>query len=94
MPIHTADIMVVGAKAQSKDGRILGLPGVDAEAGYKQKVVQWCFDGASPPLIVEVSDPIPSPEVPGKVCYVVYVPESHLAPNFLNGRKGVWVRID
>lgn len=44
-------------KANSSDGRIEDLPGVDMEAGYKQKIVQWCFDGASP-LTVEVSDPL------------------------------------
>jgi hypothetical protein len=85
--------MVVGAKANSADGRIEDLPGVDEQAGYKQKVVQWCFDAVSPPLVVEVSDAIP---VSGnrKVCYVIYTAESDLAPHFLNGRKGVWVRTD
>ena len=48
--------MVIGARADSKDGRIQELTGVNAENGYKQKIVQWCFDGASPPLAVEVSD--------------------------------------
>jgi len=83
--------MVVGARANSA-GRIEDLPGVDVQAGYKQKVVQWCFDGASPPLTVAVSDPIPAAN--GKVCYVVYTAESDVAPHFLNGRKGVWVRTD
>lgn len=87
-------LMVVGAKAKSSDGRIEGLPGVDVEAGYKQKLVQWCFDAVSPPLTVEVSDPISVPASDGKACYVVNVPESDLAPHFLNGRKGVWIRTD
>jgi hypothetical protein len=86
--------MLVGAKADSKDGRLLDLPGVDPIAGYKQKVVDWCFAGASPPLNVEVSDPIPTPTKNGKVCYAIYVSESDVAPHFLNGRKGVWVRTD
>jgi hypothetical protein len=86
--------MVVGAGAESADGRIKDLNGVDVEAGYKQKVVQWCFDGVSPPLVVEVSDAIPSPSGNGKVCYVINVEESDVAPHFLNGRKGVWVRTD
>ncbi|MFI5114094.1 MAG: helix-turn-helix domain-containing protein [Terriglobales bacterium] len=86
--------MVIGARANSADGRLEGLPGVDEEAGYKQKVVDWCFNGASPPLSVEVSDPIPAPEGNGKVCYVVHTPESDNAPHFLNGRKGIWVRTD
>jgi predicted HTH transcriptional regulator len=86
--------LLIGAKADSKDGRIQDLPGVDPENGYKQKVVQWCFDGASPPLIVEVSDTIPVPAADGKVCYVIFVAESDVAPHFLNNRKGVWVRAD
>lgn len=68
--------MVIGAKANSADGRIEELPGVDAQDGYKQKVVDWCFGGASPPLSVEVSDPIPAPSAGGKVCYIVHVGES------------------
>jgi hypothetical protein len=86
--------LVVGAKAESKDGRIEDLPGVDEESGYKQKVVDWCFNGASPPLIVQVSDPIPAPSGGGKVCYVIHAAESDAAPHFLNGRKGVYVRTD
>lgn len=35
--------MVVGARANSADGRLTELPGVDPESGYRQKVVQWCF---------------------------------------------------
>jgi len=86
--------MVVGARANSSDGRIEDLPGVDEQAGYRQKIVQWCFDGASPPLTVEVSDAIPAPAANGRVCYVISTPESDVAPHFLNGRKGVYVRTD
>jgi hypothetical protein len=86
--------MVIGAKANSSDGRIEDLPGVDEQPGYKQKVVQWCFDAVSPPLIVEVSDPIPVPSGGTKCCYVIYTTESDVAPHFLNGRKGVWARSD
>ncbi|MDD5544701.1 MAG: ATP-binding protein [Acidobacteriia bacterium] len=87
-------VVVVGAKANSSDGRIVGFPGVDIQSGYKQKVVQWCFDGAMPPLEVEVSDPIQIPSGNGRVCYVLFSPESENAPHFLNGRKGVYVRSD
>jgi predicted HTH transcriptional regulator len=76
--------MVIGAKANSSDGRIEDLPGVNEESGYKQKVVDWCFNGASPPLIVQVSDPIPAPVGGGKVCYVVHTAESDVAPHFLD----------
>ena len=86
--------MVVGERANSADGRVEELPGVDEEAGYKQKVVDWCFKHVSPPLTVEVSDPIPAPATSGKVCYVIHTAESDVAPHFLNGRKGIWVRSD
>jgi hypothetical protein len=84
--------VVIGAAAQSKDGRIEGLPGVDDVPGYKQKIVDWCFKECSPPINVDVSGPIPTPNNDGKVCYIISVEESDVAPHFLNGRKGVWVR--
>jgi hypothetical protein len=86
--------LVVGADANSADGRLKDLPGVDLQAGFKQTIVQWCFGYVSPPLNVEVSDPIPTPDATGKVCYVLFVHESDLAPHFLNGRKGVYIRTD
>lgn len=58
------------------------------------KLNQWAFDSCSRPLVIEVSNPISVPSGTGKVCYVIYVPESDLAPHFLNGRKGIWVRTD
>lgn len=84
--------IVVGAAAQSKDGRIDDLRGVDEVPGYKQKIVDWCFKECSPPVTVDVSGPIPTPNNDGKVCYVVSVEESAVAPHFLNGRKGLWIR--
>jgi predicted HTH transcriptional regulator len=85
---------VIGAKANSADGRLQELSGVEEQSGYKQRLNQWAFDACSPPLVIEISNPIPVPSGNGKVCYVIYVPESDSAPHFLNGRKGVWVRTD
>jgi len=85
-------LLVVGATAQSKDGRIEDLPGIDEVSGYKQKIVDWCFRECSPPIAVDVSGPIPTPSNNGKVCYVISVEESDVAPHFLNGRHGVWIR--
>jgi Putative DNA-binding domain len=85
-------LMVIGARASSKDGRITELSGVDKMSGFKQKVVDWCFKGVSPPLEVDASDPIPTPSGNGKFIYVVKLAESDVAPHFLNGRNGVWVR--
>jgi hypothetical protein len=85
-------LVVVGAAAPSEKGRIEDLPGVDEQSGYKQKIVDWCFQGCSPPITVDVSGPIPTPTGNGKFCYVISVEESEVAPHFLNGRKGVWIR--
>ncbi len=85
-------LVVIGAAAQSKDGRIEALPGVDVVSGYNQKVVDWCFKECNPPINVTVSAPIPTPNSDGKVCYVISVQESDVAPHFVNGRKGVWIR--
>jgi Schlafen, AlbA_2 len=85
-------LVVIGAKASGKDGRIQDLPGVEPENGYKQKIVQWCFDAVNPPMTAEVSEPITVPS--GKVCYVISVPESDVTPHYINGRKGAWVRTD
>jgi hypothetical protein len=85
--------VVIGAQEDGK-GRLTGIPGVDPEPGFKQRIVQWCFDAVSPPLTVEVSESIPTPSAPAKVCYVLYVSETDLAPHFLNGRKGVYIRTD
>lgn len=87
-------ILVVGAEANSADGRITALPGVESQPSYKQTIVQWCTSGAMPPLTAEVSEPIPIPDASGRVCYVINVPESDLGPHFLSGRKGVYVRTD
>jgi hypothetical protein len=85
-------LVVVGAEAGSSDGRISAVSGVDPKAGYKQTVVQWCFDGVSPPLDVDVSDAIALPGAGGRVCYVLGVREREYAPHFLNGRRGAYVR--
>jgi hypothetical protein len=87
-------ILVVGAEANSTDGRIVGLPGVEQQQSYKQTIIQWCSSGTMPPVTAEVSDPVPIPDGNGRVCYVINVPESDLGPHFLNGRKGVYVRTD
>jgi Putative DNA-binding domain len=84
--------VVIGAAAQSKDGKIQDLPGVEQTPGYKQKIVDWCFKECSPPISVDVSGPIPTPSNNGRVCYVISVEESEVAPHFVNGRNGVWIR--
>jgi hypothetical protein len=87
-------LIVIGAEASSKDGRLISLSGVDVESGFKQRVVQWAFDGIYPPISPMISPPINTPAQNGKVCYVIRVEESEETPHFLNGRKGAYVRSD
>ena len=86
--------LIIGTKARSADGVLIELPGIDQARGFKQQIVQWCYDGASPPIEVFVSPPIPAPSDSTEICYVIYVPESEEAPHFLNSRKGVYIRTD
>jgi len=84
---------VVGAAADGA-GKLQALPGVAPINGYRQRIVQWCYDSVWPPLEVFVSDPIPTPQDATKVCYVIEVPLSAETPHFLNGRNGAYVRTD
>jgi len=86
--------LIVGAEANSSDGRLVGLPGVERQANYKQTIVQHCQAGVLPPLQPQVSDPIPISTDPERVCYVILVGESFESPHFLNSRKGVYIRTD
>lgn len=86
--------LIIGAEAQSADGRLIALGGVDPQPNYKQTVIQRCAQGIAPLIHPFVSDAIPAPGGEGKVCYLVYVPESEEAPHFLNNRKGAYVRTD
>lgn len=86
--------LVVGAEADSKDSRLKALPGVPPIPNYKATINQWAFAGVSPPFYhLEVSDAIPV-GIEDRVCYVIFVRESDLAPHFLNGRLGLYVRTD
>lgn len=86
--------LVVGATAASDDGRLTELNGIEPQRNYKQTIVQWCTEGVYPPLTVEVSDAIQVSASEDRFAYVIQVQESDVAPHFLNGRKGVWVRTD
>lgn len=86
--------LIVGLEADSSDGRLVALPGVEPSSNLKQQLVQWCYDGVWPPLEIFVSDPLPSAQDSSRCFYVVYVPESLEAPHFLNGRRGAYVRTD
>lgn len=85
--------LVVGAAADT-NGKLESLSGVDPQSGYKQRIVQWCFDSLAPPVTPFVSDAIRTPGDPAKVCYVVYVPESAETPHFISGRRGCYIRTD
>lgn len=85
--------ILIGAEAD-KNGRLVALPGVERINGFKQRMIDWAYRRAFPPVLLFISDPIPSPQDATKVCYVVFVPESEEAPHFINGRKGAYVRTD
>ncbi len=86
--------VIIGAEADSQTGRLLGLPGIAPISGFKQRIVQWCWDSLSPPVDPFVSAPIPTPADSSKLCYIVQVDESLETPHFINSRKGVYVRTD
>lgn len=85
--------LVIGVE-EGGNGAISSIPGVDIENSFKQKIISWCFQGISVPLNVEVSEAITSPQNNDKVCYVIYVAQSDLAPHFINGRRGCYIRTD
>jgi len=85
--------LVIGAEADNS-GHLQGLPGVIEISGFKQRIVQWCYESIYPPVQPFVSEAIPSPQNSTNVCYVIVVEESEEAPHFLNSRKGVYVRTD
>jgi len=64
--------LVPGADAD-KTGRPTGLPGVDPDPRFQQRIIDLCFTRIVPPLT-----PFPSPAIPlaggPKVAYVIHVP--------------------
>ncbi|MFP4497037.1 MAG: helix-turn-helix domain-containing protein [Vulcanimicrobiota bacterium] len=76
-------------------GRVKALNGIEPISRLDQKIIQWCFDEIYPPIIPYISPPIPHPEEPGKVFYVIYVEQSLETPHVLNkSRNGLYVRTD
>jgi len=84
--------LVVGTEADN-DGRLTSLRGVEPRNNFKQQVIQWCFDGITPPVHSFVSPPISAPDS-GRVFYVIHTPMSAESPHFMNGRKGSYIRTD
>lgn len=82
--------LVIGAT--ESNGVIDGLPGTTEEPNFDQQLTQICAGLLSPPLQPLVSPPIRSPLDLQKVCYVVRVEMSDLAPHFIERRKGFYVR--
>lgn len=85
--------MIIGATEDKTTFSLAALPGVAAISGYDQKVAAWCAEGAFPPTPCSVSPPIRHRDAPQRVFYVLEIPESMEAPHFLNGRRGVYVRV-
>lgn len=84
--------IVIGIEEDGK-GTISALKGVPEVPGIRQKVIQYCFGGCSPPVNIEISNSIKD-EKTENVYYVIYVPASSRTPHFINGRKGCYIRTD
>jgi hypothetical protein len=84
--------LLIGAAEEGKRGELDSLPGIDPQPSFDQQVSSWCFEGVYPPLVPDISAPIPHPQDPAKVFYVIYVEESLATPHFLEERGGCWVR--
>ncbi|MFX0197378.1 MAG: helix-turn-helix domain-containing protein [Candidatus Hodarchaeota archaeon] len=75
-------------------GNPLSICGVSQKKGFKQQVVQWCYQEVYPPITPFVSNPIPNETANNTVIYVVYVDMSLDAPHFLTTRRGCYIRTD
>lgn len=82
--------LVIGI-GQGRDSVANAADGVERREGLSSQISSWCLQGLYPPLAVSVSPPI---DVHGsaRCIYVVEVSESPLAPHFIEGRAGCWVR--
>lgn len=83
--------LVIGVE-EDGSGAVRKIRGVEKVPGFKQKIVQWCFDSINPPPHIEVTNEIELKN--GKYCYVIYVIQSNQPPHFINGRKGCYIRTD
>ncbi len=82
--------IIIGA--EEKDSKVVSLPGVALQRSFDQKVISWCFEGIYPPVVPEVSAPIPVEGTADRFIYVIFVEESPQAPHFVNKREGCYVR--
>lgn len=82
--------LVLGMK-EGADNKAEELTGVSALPSFEAQITSWCTQEIYPPLMPVVSNPI---EVPSKgtFAYVIYIEESELAPHFIEGRRGCYVR--
>lgn len=85
--------MVIGMEEDGQ-GNPKSIGGVQEKKGFKQQVIQWCFNEVYPPITPFVSNPIPHQSVKDKVVYVIYVDMSLDSPHFLTKRKGCYIRTD
>jgi len=84
--------LVIGIEEDGK-GNIKSLSGVPLKNSYDQTIVQWCWTEIYPPIRPVISPAVPHKDDPGKVFYVIHVPESQESPHFINGRRGAYVRV-
>lgn len=76
---------------EDTDNKATQIIGVPKDPDFGTKVSLWCHQGLYPPVVVEVG-----PEIPvaaNRYSYVIRVPESPLAPHFIEGRGGCYQRV-
>lgn len=84
--------IIVGMEAD-KESRAIALPGVDRDNAYESRLTSWCAQYLYPMLVPGVSPAIEIPSSP-KVAYVIEVHESDVAPHFIEGRRGCYIRVN
>lgn len=76
---------------QDKESRATRLAGVDRDDAFESQLTSWCAHYLDELLVPEVSGAITLPGT-SRVAYVVDVQESELAPHFIRGRRGCYIR--
>lgn len=88
---NTSGGYLVLGMAEGPNNTAREVCGVPAIPSFEAQISAWCAQHLYPPLVPSVSNPIDVPSK-GTFAYVIYVEESELAPHFIEGRKGCFVR--
>lgn len=88
---NTSGGRIVMGMAEGPKNTAREVVGIAPQPSFEAQVSAWCAQYLYPPLVPEISPGIP---IAGKqtVAYVISVEESELAPHFIEGRRGCYVR--